>query len=119
MPRSPFAFTAVLALAATAALAETPAPITGDEIRALVSDNTVEGSMFSSGRYTEFYAADGTIRGEGYTGAWTVEADAMCFDYGEGPDCWQVGGSAEELFWIQNGEVGGTGAVVAGNPNDF
>ena len=107
-----------LALAMPAA-AGTPEPLPGSEIEAMIEGMTVEGSMLSSGPYAEFYAEDGTIRGEGYTGAWTVEDDAMCFDYGEGPDCWQVGREGGEVLWIQEGEVRGTGRLVEGNPNGF
>ena len=46
---------------------------TGDAIKAAIADKTVQGSMVESGAYTEFYAADGTILGDGYTGTWTVE----------------------------------------------
>ena len=41
---------------------------TGDAIKAAVSGNTIQGSMTSSGPYAEFYAEDGTIKGDGYTG---------------------------------------------------
>jgi hypothetical protein len=93
--------------------------LTGVEIRAAVSDKTVTGGMQASGPYTEFYGADGEIRGDGYTGAWTIEADSMCFDYGEGPDCWDVGMSEGEILWIKDGAVLGTGRAEAGNVNDF
>ncbi|MGF1503278.1 MAG: hypothetical protein ACFBSD_15840 [Paracoccaceae bacterium] len=108
-----------LVLVAPLAAAQTPEPLAGAEIRTIVSGNTVEGSMLASGRYTEFYAEDGTIRGDGYQAAWSIDGDAMCFDYGEGPDCWQMGRAEDEVVWIQDGEVGGTGRVVEGNPNDF
>ena len=91
-----------------------------DAIRAAVSDHTVVGSMADSGAYTEFYAADGTIRGDGYTGTWTVEGDAMCFDYGEDPaTCWQVRLSGEQVAWVQDGAERGTGTIIVGNPNGF
>jgi hypothetical protein len=92
---------------------------TGAAITAAISGNTVQGSMTASGAYTEFYAADGTIRGQGYTGTWTVEGDAMCFDYGEGKDCWNVRIDGEAVTWVQDGADGGTGTIVAGNPNNF
>lgn len=111
-------------LAGLAGLLALPAlaadPLSGEAIRTLVSGNTVEGSMVDSGRYAEFYAEDGTIRGEGYTGSWTVEADTMCFKYGDDPaDCWSVGGGSDEVLWMKDGEVRGTGAVRPGNPNEF
>jgi hypothetical protein len=91
----------------------------GADITAAIAGNTVQGSMSASGAYTEFYAADGTIRGQGYTGTWTVEGDAMCFDYGQGKDCWGVRIDGEAVTWVQDGADGGTGTIVAGNPNNF
>jgi hypothetical protein len=91
----------------------------GADITAAIAGNTVQGSMSASGAYTEFYAADGTIRGQGYTGTWTVEGDTMCFDYGQGKDCWGVRIDGEAVTWVQNGADGGTGTIVAGNPNNF
>jgi hypothetical protein len=92
----------------------------GGQIRALVPGNTVQGSMEATGIYTEFYAADGTIRGEGYTGSWTVEGDQMCFQYGSDPKmCWQVAKQGDQLQWIKDGKVDGSGKLVSGNPNKF
>lgn len=92
---------------------------TGDAIKAAISDKTVQGSMVDSGAYTEFYAADGTIRGAGYTGTWTVQDNAMCFDYGEGVDCWGVRIAGDTVTWVKDGADVGTGTIVAGNPNNF
>ncbi|HET6221250.1 MAG TPA: hypothetical protein VFE11_03755 [Dongiaceae bacterium] len=92
----------------------------GGQIRALVAGNTVQGSMEATGAYTEFYAADGTIRGEGYTGNWTVEGDQMCFQYGSDPKmCWQVAKQGDQLQWIKDGKVDGSGKLVSGNPNKY
>jgi hypothetical protein len=99
------------------ALAENLA--TGAEITAAIIGNTVQGSMTASGAYTEFYAADGSIKGQGYGGTWTVEGDTMCFDYGEGKDCWGVRIDGEAVIWVQDGKDGGGGTIVAGNPNNF
>ncbi|MGI1660954.1 hypothetical protein ACRDNQ_01835 [Palleronia sp. KMU-117] len=92
---------------------------TGAEITSALSGNTVQGSMSASGAYTEFYAADGSIKGAGYTGTWTIEGDAMCFDYGEGKDCWNARIEGDAVTWVQDGVDGGTGTIVAGNPNNF
>ena len=54
---------ALLAVIAGPALAQDAA--SGDAIKAAITGNTVQGSMLASGVYTEFYAADGTIRGKG------------------------------------------------------
>lgn len=107
----------LLAVMTGPAMAQTLA--SGADITAAVSDNTVQGSMSASGAYTEFYAADGTIKGDGYTGTWTVEGDTMCFSYGEAPDCWNVRIEGETVTWVQGGVDGGTGTIVAGNPNNF
>lgn len=94
--------------------------LTGDQIRALVGGNTVQGAMEASGAYTEFYQADGTIKGKDYTGAWSVEGDTMCFQYGTDPkSCWQVVGEGDQVQWVKDGKVEGTGTVVKGNPNEF
>lgn len=92
---------------------------TGDAIRTAISDKTVQGSMIESGAYTEFYAADGTIRGDGYTGTWSVKDDSMCFDYGEGASCWSVRLSGDQVTWVKDGKDDGTGTLIAGNPNNF
>jgi hypothetical protein len=112
-----FATTLVLSALAFPAMAQTLA--TGAEITAAISGNTVQGSMTASGAYTEFYAADGAIKGKDYAGTWTVEGDTMCFNYGDGPDCWGVRIDGESVTWVQNGVDGGTGTIVAGNPNGY
>ena len=108
-----------LALVALTAPAFAETLATGAEITAAISGNTVQGSMTASGAYTEFYAADGAIKGQGYGGTWTVEGDTMCFDYGEGKDCWGVRIAGEAVTWGKDGADGGTGTIVAGNPNSF
>lgn len=106
-----------LFLLASPAFAQTPS--TGEEIRAAVSGNTVQGSMTASGAYTEFYAEDGTIKGKDYSGTWTIEGDTMCFSYGEAPDCWQATVAGDQITWIKDGVDGGTGTVLSGNPNGW
>ena len=91
----------------------------GDAILAAISGNTVQGAMVSSGAYTEFYAADGAIKGKDYTGKWTIDADKMCFDYGEAIACFGVRLNGDQLTWVADGKDDGTGTIVAGNPNGF
>ena len=50
----------------------------GVQINSAISGNTVQGSMVASGVYTEFYGADGVIKGKDYTGKWRVSGDTMC-----------------------------------------
>lgn len=94
--------------------------LSGEEISALVSGNTVEGSMMASCPYAEFYAADGMIKGDGYGGEWMIEGDTMCFSYGgESAGCWNVMMDGETLHWVMDGEVAGDGMVKPGNTNNF
>ena len=108
----------VLALIAAPAYAQDLA--TGDAIKAAIGDNTVQGSMLSSGAYAEFYAADGTVKGKDYTAKWAVEGDTMCFTYeGAAADCWHVKIAGDAVTWVKDGVDGGTGTILPGNPNKF
>ena len=108
---------AVLALTPFAATADTLA--TADQITASIAGNTVQGSMLEADAYTEFYQADGVIKGADYTGQWTVKDDQMCFDYGDGASCWSVRIDGDAVTWVKDGVDDGTGTIVAGNPNNF
>lgn len=108
---------AMLAFAALPAWAQTLA--TGDQITAAIAGNTVQGNMLASGAYTEFYQADGVIKGADYTAKWSVKDDQMCFDYGEGASCWSVRIKGDAVTWIKDGVEDGTGTLVAGNPNQY
>jgi hypothetical protein len=95
------------------------AAATGDQIRAAISDSTVQGNM-TGGPYAEYYAPDGTIKGKDYTGRWSIEGDAMCFAYqGTPKECWNVELSGDQVRWIKNGASQGTGTIVKGNANGF
>lgn len=94
--------------------------MTGSEIKTLVSGNTVTGAMVATGSYSEFYQADGIIRGDGYTGVWTVSSDSMCFQYGSDPKkCLQVRKAGDEIQWLSGRRIDGTGMLVPGNPNNY
>jgi len=108
-----------LAITLVAAPAWAHDAATGAQITAAISGNTVQGSMNESGAYTEFYDADGTIKGVDYTGTWSVEGDQMCFAYGEEPSCWDVHIEDDQVMWIKDGAEDGTGTLVSGNPNNF
>ena len=93
---------------------------TGEQIKAAVSGNTVQGSMIASGAYTEFYEADGVIKGKDYAGKWRIEGDTMCFQYGQDPEaCFGVKLDGDQVTWVKDGKDDGTGTVVKGNPNNF
>ncbi len=93
---------------------------TGDAIRAAIGGNTVQGAMSDATAYTEFYAADGMIKGQDYTGAWTIDGDSMCFAYGSDPaTCYGVRIAGDQVTWLSNGAETGTGTILPGNPNGF
>jgi hypothetical protein len=111
-----FRFVFLAAVFATPVMAEGLA--TGDEVRAALSGNTVMGSMAASGAYTEYYAADGTIRSADYTAKWEIKGDTMCFTYGEDPaTCWGVRLTGDKVAWVVDGAEEGAGTIIPGNPN--
>ncbi len=93
----------------------------GQQIRDRIIGNTVAGTMSPDSTYTEFYAADGTIRGASYTAKWTVDGDKMCFNYDEAPqaDCYAVMIDGNAVEWHLDGETQGKGTIQKGNPNNF
>jgi hypothetical protein len=98
--------------------------LNGDQIREALVGNTFSGLMEASeggpSPYAEYYDPDGTIRGEGYSGHWTIEGDTMCLAYEQSPKaCWQLGTEGDEVQWILNGNVEGSGKIAPGNPNSF
>lgn len=101
-------------------LASAATMATGAQISASISGNTVQGSMVASGAYTEFYGADGVIKGKDYSGRWRVNGDTMCFQYGQDPEaCWQVKLDGDQVTWVKDGKEDGTGTILKGNPNNF
>lgn len=94
----------------------------GSEIRALLAGNTVTGATASRGTFADFYGPDGTVKGRGYVGRWTVENNALCLKLGTddaSKSCWQLGRKGNEIEWLSGGKTAGTGTVTAGNPNGY
>ena len=96
-------------------------PLSGDGIKAMMSDATVEGKMNDGTSYSEFYEADGKIKAKEYAGRWTIEGSTMCFVYSTKPQkmCYQIGQGANGIEWIRDGKVQGTGTVVKGNVRQY
>lgn len=84
---------------------------TGDAIRAAISGNTLESSLF-----IEFYAEDGTLRSHDFTGTWQVNGDAVCFDDGTPPICFDARIDGPAVTWVQDGVDGITMTILPGNP---
>ena len=103
-----------LLMLAHPAVAETTA--SGDALRSALVGNSVQGSMMASGGYAEYYAPDGTIHGADYSGKWSIQADKMCFAYGEDPaNCWAAVVSGNHITWVGAGGEEGSGTISKGN----
>ena len=111
------AISACLSIAAQVAHA---APADATAIREAVIGNTVQGEMTLGGKYSEFYAKDGTIHAKDYAGTWRIRGDRMCFKYGEeAATCYQVELNGPAITWVKDGKADGNGTIVPGNPNQF
>lgn len=89
------------------------------DIAAAVSNKTYQGSMLDNG-FTEYYDAEGNIRGKDYTGKWRASDGAMCFQYGDNPEnCWQVKIEGPAMTMYKDGKIDGNGILVEGNPHNF
>gem|GEM_PF-972550 len=100
--------------------AEQNTPASGLQLKKAIAGNTVQGSMDASGKYTEFYAQDGTVRGKEYQAKWSIEGDTMCWVYtGQPKDCWRATIKGNQIKWIKDGKVQGTGTIVQGNSNRY
>ena len=112
-------FTAVmLSLPVTLQAADKP---TAAELTKAVSDHTYQGSMSAANSgFAEYYAPDGAIRADGYSGKWRVEDGLMCFQYGDKPErCFGVELHGPSMTMFKDGEVDGNGMLIRGNPSNF
>lgn len=81
-----------------------------------VSDHSYQGSMSEANSgFNEYYAPDGTIHGEDYTGEWTTQDGEMCFAYGEAPTCYEVSLDGPSMVLRQDGTIKGNGMLIMGN----
>lgn len=89
------------------------------EIAAAISDKTYQGSM-TADAFAEYYARDGTIKGDGYTGQWRAKDDMLCYRYGEDPEqCWGVIINGPAMTLLKDGQPDGSGMLIDGNPLEF
>ena len=90
--------------------------LSADDIAAAIGDRTYQGSM-TADAFAEYYAADGTVRGDGYTGCWRAEGDTLCLAYdGADEQRWGVELDGPAMMPFKDGEVDGSGMPVEGNP---
>ena len=112
----------VLALAASPAFARGGDHMGGADLGAAVSGKTIQGSMKGSGNYTEYYAADGTIKGNNYAGKWRIDDnDRMCVSYDNNPSesCWHGKVEGNNVTWLKDGNEDGAGVLSDGDTGGF
>ena len=87
------------------------------EISNAVSGHTYQGSMSSAGSvFSEYYEADGNIRGKDYKGKWRTEDGKMCFQYGDKPErCFGITLEGPSMVMLKDGKIDGNGMLISGN----
>jgi hypothetical protein len=104
-----------------------PGRLSGAEILALFTGNTVSGAYVSGGFFSEFHAPDGRTLGDNghnlnVDACWNTDGDRVCYHYGPKEDrrtyCFNVEKSGERLTLrvADNGRVNAIGKVEPGNP---
>jgi len=118
---------ATIGLGATPTFAQLRTKLLDADIRATVSDNTVDYPAPNGTMVKAHLAPDGTLRakyeGNDLLGSWAARDDMICFDFpGRGKDaCWSLFRLPDgqlQLF-TSSGEPAGYLRVTAGNPNKF
>jgi hypothetical protein len=96
--------------------------LTGAEVRALVSGNTIKGSKFS-----EYYAPDGSIRGreiddadEEYLGTWHIDGDRLCvaFPSHDFTGCSAITPERDGAYDFASAGQHSMRTIAAGNPHN-
>jgi hypothetical protein len=117
-----FIFAIIVAAGFWSALghADDAKPLTGTEITALLSGNTVKGSNFS-----EYYDPSGAVRGSdkgaAYTGSWRVANDALCVDFASYnyKECITISAAAAGKYEFKDSKDTHTNTIVKGNPGNL
>lgn len=101
----------------------------GEEIRTLITGNTVTG-VYTNGRpFSEYHAPDGRALGDsGYAlnvdACWNTDGDAVCYHYGpygkRRTYCFVVEktGESYQLKVADTGKLNGVAAIERGNPKN-
>lgn len=112
----------LVALAAAAPCrADDVAPLKGAAAWQKLVGNTVVARTSTGASYTDYYAADGTVRhqdGDGSAdGQWRADGDAVCFDYPDDDDrfCVQVTVAGATGTFADAGGATDTFTILPGN----
>lgn len=104
-------------------------PLSGAELRALVTGNTVSGHHDSGMPYSEYHSPDGRVFGHNNhdpvkDGCWRVRGDSICYSYesGKAPGlfCWRFYHAKDGNYRILLPATGTQGSAVVskGNPEN-
>ena len=99
----------------------------GDEIREILSGNSLSGRRAEHPSVKEFYRDDGLVLGTGYWARWRVDGDHICLEEGgvghSSPDmkeCYRLVQSKGEIHWLTpEGEADGRSQILPGNAFGF
>lgn len=92
----------------------------GAAISGAISGNTIKGTMAASGNFEEFFASDGQIRSNGYSGTWQIDGQRLCLSYdGDPVSCWELIIDGSNVTWIGRYGEEGSGTILPGNPRGF
>ncbi|HWA43418.1 MAG TPA: hypothetical protein VHA10_09435 [Hypericibacter adhaerens] len=94
----------------------------GSEIQRLIVGHTLTGQTLKRGEFSDSYKTDGTFEGAGYSGTWTIQNNALCFEIKGQPDskgCWQFGRDGNGFQLISEGKIVGAGSTAKANPDDL
>lgn len=101
-------------------------PVKGADLTALLANRTFSGE-YDGAPYSEYYDADGTLRGReqagATTGTWKVEGETVCFTYTSRAtpttDCYTANRVGDTVLWYENGKYSHSATFVMGNPNKY
>jgi uncharacterized protein YceK len=123
------AATSEMTSATTSATSAKPAgeKVGAADLPGTVSNRTFRGKDDAGQPYSEYYGADGTLRGtsggEAYSGSWEVVGEQLCFTYPDGgtseTECYAVFKDGDVLTWLTTDGQIVEATFVEGNPDNL
>ncbi len=101
-------------------------PVEAAELTALLANRTYSGE-YNGAPYSEYYDANGTLRGKDVAGAtsgtWKVQGDKVCFTYTTDATpttgCYTANLDGNTVLWFKDGVYNDSTTFVIGNPNNY
>jgi hypothetical protein len=130
MQRLSLALTAILATLAPASATDGRGMLSGEELRRMISDNTVTGRHDTGMPYSEWHAPTGQVYGHNNrepneNACWDIKDNAVCYYYAGGASrgtfCWTFQRVSETGYRLRSIESGveASGIWQSGNHYDF